>query len=512
MRNKSSIILVLVLSVLWAAAVLDAQTPRATNRQIQMLLDRIETKTDTFRIEVENRLSENRRVNRNVDESVTRYIADFESATDSLENNFVGRRANAAQVNDVLVRARNIDDFMRRNRLGASAESQWRSLRADLNTLAGYYTVAWNWNQPNGRLGEPIRGGFGLDARMTGSYTLNTSRSDDVNRILDRELGSFSTSERTRLRRMLERRLASPDELAIEKRGRTFTVGSDLAAPVSLRTDNIARTETTPRGRTIRTTAAATRAGVTISTQGDRANDFVVSFEPEGSDGLRVTKRLYLENRNQAVSVTSVYDKNSSIARWPTVDRRPTSDVGRTDFFIPNGVRLTAMLRNRISTTASQPGDRFTMEVTSPAQYRGAIIEGHLAEVERSGRLTGRANIALEFDTLRMNGREYAFAGIVDAAREADGDAVSLTNEGAIRDRGQTTRTATRAGIGAAIGALIGAVAGGGTGAAIGAGIGAGAGAGSVLLQGRDNLDLEQGSTFTITASAPQTAGRYYRP
>ncbi len=512
-------VLLIVLTVLATAAVLEAQTPRATNRQIQTLLDRIETKTDTFKREVDVRLSENRRANRNIDESVTGYIADFETATDSLKSDFTGRRANAAQVNDVLDRAWNIDDFMKRNRLGTSAETQWRSLRTDLDTLARYYTVTWDWSRPNrggvgnnSGWGNPNTGRGSLDSRMTGTYRLNTSRSDVIDTVLDRELRSYSATERDRFRRMLERRLSAPEQLAIEKNGRTFTVASNLAAPVTVQTDNIAKTETTARGRTIRTTATATNTGVTINTDGDRANDFWLSFEPEGNDRLRVTRRLYIENQNRTVSATSVYDKTSSVAQWPTViDSRPgRNNTGRTDFHIPNGVRLTAVLRNRIATNASQIGDRFTMEVTSPAQYRGAIIEGHLAEVESSGRVSGRANVALEFDTLRMNGREYAFAGIIDSAREADGDTISLSNEGSVRDRNQTTRTATRAGIGAAIGALIGAIAGGGSGAAIGAGVGAGAGAGSVLIQGRDNLNIEQGSTFTITASAPQNVGRNY--
>jgi len=78
---------------------------------------------------------------------------------------------------------------------------------------------------------------------------------------------------------------------------------------------------------------------------------------------------------------------------------------------------------------------------------------------------------------------------------------VSVNNEGTIRDSNQTKKTVTRAGIGAALGAIIGAVAGGGSGAAIGAGIGAGAGAGSVVLQGRDNLELPTGTQFSVTAT-----------
>ena len=118
--------------------------------------------------------------------------------------------------------------------------------------------------------------------------------------------------------------------------------------------------------------------------------------------------------------------------------------------------------------------------------------------------VSGRANMSLTFDTIRLtNGNVYRFAGIVDEVRSADGNTVNVNNEGAIRDGNQTTKTVTRAGIGAVLGAIIGAIAGGGEGAAIGAGVGAGAGVGTVILQGRDNLELGVGTTFAITATAP---------
>ena len=112
--------------------------------------------------------------------------------------------------------------------------------------------------------------------------------------------------------------------------------------------------------------------------------------------------------------------------------------------------------------------------------------------------------ITMDFDTIRLrNGQTYRFAGILDSVRAANGDDVKVNNEGTVRDGNQTTKTVTRAGIGAALGALIGAIAGGGQGAAIGAAIGAGAGAGTVFIEGRDNIELAQGSEFMITATAP---------
>jgi len=206
------------------------------------------------------------------------------------------------------------------------------------------------------------------------------------------------------------------------------------------------------------------------------------------------------------------------VARWSDVNYNNnntgynggynTGGYNNGSFIIGNGTRLTARLDSNISTRASQPGDRFTMTVRSPYQYSGAVIEGHVAQATNSGRLSGRANVSLEFDSIRMpDGRTYSFAGTVDSVRPLNGESVSVDNEGTVRDRNQTTKAVTRAGVGAVIGAIIGAVAGGGEGAAIGATVGAGAGAGTVLIQGRDNIELAQGSEFMITASAPLGAG-----
>jgi len=54
------------------------------------------------------------------------------------------------------------------------------------------------------------------------------------------------------------------------------------------------------------------------------------------------------------------------------------------------------------------------------------------------------------------------------------------------------------AGVGWIAAIIIGGIAGGGKGAAIGAAVGAGAGAGSVIVQGRDDLELDNGTEFTI--------------
>jgi hypothetical protein len=302
--------------------------------------------------------------------------------------------------------------------------------------------------------------------------------------------------------------------LAIEKRSSQVTIASSLAPQVSFNADGVARTETTPNGRTIKITAQTYYDGVALNYEGERINDYYVNFIPLSNGQLKVIRRINLENRNDTVTVASVYDKINETAQWSTINNNQNTGSNNqngglnnqtsTDFVIPNNTKLTAVLRSTISTKSSQEGDRFTMEVTSPSDYNGAIIEGRVAKAQRSGAVSGRANVSLEFDTIRLrNGQTYRFAGIVDEVRSASGEKVTVNNEGTVRDNNQTTKTVTRAGIGAALGALIGAIAGGGQGAAIGAAIGAGAGAGTVILQGRDDVELTQGTEFMVTASAP---------
>jgi hypothetical protein len=145
------------------------------------------------------------------------------------------------------------------------------------------------------------------------------------------------------------------------------------------------------------------------------------------------------------------------------------------------------------------------MTVTQPSEYRGAKIYGHLSGVKRSGKLTGRSEVTLNFDRIRLpNGSSYRFAGLVESLRLPNGESINVDNEGTIQEKSQTSKTEKRAGIGTAAGAIIGAIAGGGKGLAIGAIVGAGAGAGSVYAQGRTDLNLNSGTEIRLRATAPR--------
>ena len=235
-------------------------------------------------------------------------------------------------------------------------------------------------------------------------------------------------------------------------------------------------------------------------------------FDPTNNgQQLLVTRTLYSDRVSQPVMVRTYYDRVSDVAQLNIYDtNREDVNVGGSgaavgSFIIPNGTQIVAVLNNDLSTQTVREGDRFTMTVRSPGQFEGATIDGTVTGVNRSGRITGRSEMTLDFESIRLrNGQSYSFAGILEGVRTPDGEVVRVDNEGAVRDSDQTKTTVTRTAIGTAVGAIIGAIAGGGKGAAIGAAIGAGAGAGSVYVQGRDDLQLNAGTEVTVRATGPQ--------
>jgi len=79
-------------------------------------------------------------------------------------------------------------------------------------------------------------------------------------------------------------------------------------------------------------------------------------------------------------------------------------------FFVPSGTRMLLRLETPISTEINRPGDQFTASVISPARFDGAMIRGHISRIDTSGRLTGRTEMGLAFDSMELaDGRALPF-------------------------------------------------------------------------------------------------------
>jgi len=170
---------------------------------------------------------------------------------------------------------------------------------------------------------------------------------------------------------------------------------------------------------------------------------------------------------------------------------------------VPDGLEMKIRLNTQISTKTNREGDKFTAVVLDPSDFSEAVIEGHIASITKSGKATGKTELAMAFDTIRLrDGRSSRFAGQVEKVYQSE-SVKTVDEEGNVETSSRTKDTATRTIGGGALGAIIGGIAGGGKGAAIGAILGAGVGAGSVYVQGGKELQLDPGTEILIRSAAP---------
>jgi hypothetical protein len=477
---------------------------RLSDKDLDQLIRRIETGGDTFRSSLTDAFDRSRYDPTRSEGRMNEAVGSFKNATDQLRNRFDARQSVAGDVERVLGQATAVDAYMRNNKLTDRAQNDWSTLRSDLEGLASAYNITPNWgNSPAPQTG------YSANDRLTGTFKLDSSRSDDPRDVAARATRNLSNSERQDVSDRLLARLESPEMLAIERSGSTVTLASSRAPQSTITADGREHQEQLPSGRFARLIASLNGDQLVISSTGSTGSDFSVTFDAIENGRLRVARKIFLDQLAQPVVANSVYDRTSDVARWNVYDgSHPVlGNPGATsgEFIVRDGETIVAVLNNNLTTKTTKQGDRFTMTVREPGQYEGAVIEGRVGSVDQGGRLTGRSGMSLTFDTIRLrNGQTYKFAGTLGSVRSLNGDAVKVGNEGSAQGDNQTTQTIQRAGIGTAIGAIIGAIAGGGKGAAIGGIIGAAGGAGSVYVQGKDSLELPSGTEVTIQASAPR--------
>jgi len=505
MKNSKQVISMLILLALLmigVSAQAQRQTSSATTREVSGILQRLELSSNRFRNSLNVASAQGRRSGETrASADINSFQLTFASAINQFRNRFTRRQAGAADVQDILQKASPVNDYMNRNQLSPQAQNDWAQVRTDLNALANAYGVSWQWDQQNT---------YYSGSRLTGTFRLDSSRSDNPRDVADRVTRSLSNNERQSVRDRIIARLESPEMLAIDRRGSTMTMASSLAPQSTFEADGVERQEQL-NGRTSRVTATLRGDQLVVKSTGYRNNDFTVTFEAiENGSRLRVSCEIYSDRLSQPVVVNSIYDRTSDVAQWNIYDgSRPVPgnvNANSGQFIVRDGETVVAVLNSGLTTKQAKQGDRFTMNVRQPGEYQDAVIEGTISSVTQGGRLTGRSAMTLNFDTIRLrNGQTYRFAGILTSVRTLNRDTVKVDNEGSAQGDNQTTQTVTRAGVGTAIGAIIGTIAGGGKGAAIGGIIGAAGGAGSVYVQGKDNLELPTGTELTIRASAQGT-------
>lgn len=177
------------------------------------------------------------------------------------------------------------------------------------------------------------------------------------------------------------------------------------------------------------------------------------------------------------------------------------------ELLIPANTKLSLQLLSPVSTATSKKGDKFSCKILTPAEFAGAIAEGHVRSVKRSGKADKESKIDLAFDRVTLvDGRTANFtATVVEVFDVLNAkDQGRADNEGTIRNKSTAVKTSIkRAAVGALIGALVGGAVAGGQGAAVGAAIGASVGATTTLATKGPDLEFKTGTEFTVVTDGP---------
>jgi outer membrane lipoprotein SlyB len=178
-----------------------------------------------------------------------------------------------------------------------------------------------------------------------------------------------------------------------------------------------------------------------------------------------------------------------------------------SELLIPANTKVSLQLLSPVSTATSKKGDKFNCKILTPAEFAGAVVEGHVRSVKRSGKADKESKIDLAFDRVTLtDGRTANLSATVIEVFDVVSvkDQGRADNEGTIRNKSTAVKTSIkRAAAGALIGALVGGAIAGGQGAAVGAAIGASVGVTTTLAMKGPDLEFKTGTEFTVETDGP---------
>jgi type IV secretion system protein VirB10 len=188
----------------------------------------------------------------------------------------------------------------------------------------------------------------------------------------------------------------------------------------------------------------------------------------------------------------------------------PAESVAQRSWVVEPGTRILLNLLNSVSTRSAMPGDRVYLETAFPVLVGprivippGSYVTGTITQARRAGKVKGRAELFVRFDSLTLaNGVTRDFRART-ASLDGDQKGKLDRDEGKVKGDSDKTGDLEKVGTGAGYGAMIGGVANGIKGAGIGAAAGAAAGLVGVLVTRGPDAVLPRGSTMEMLLDRP---------
>ena len=180
----------------------------------------------------------------------------------------------------------------------------------------------------------------------------------------------------------------------------------------------------------------------------------------------------------------------------------PTATSARvsteTAITIPAGTRLPVVLDTAVASNTSHVEQAVVGHLSRNVAFHdglvlpaGSIVRGFVSDARRSGKVKGRAHVAVRFTSLEPKGSSERYR--IETA---------TIGRTAPATKGED---AMKIGVPAAGGAILGGVIGGKKGALIGTGVGGGAGTAVVLSTRGKEVGIGRGAALTVRLVSPVT-------
>jgi len=174
---------------------------------------------------------------------------------------------------------------------------------------------------------------------------------------------------------------------------------------------------------------------------------------------------------------------------------------------IPQGAHVLLRMENSISTRTAKEGDFVYLRTAVPiassgdiAVPSGSYVQGVVSLSKQSGRVKGRAQLAIRLETLTLaSGKVYKFSPHLSSVDSGESGQKVEGSENTVEQAPGKGQDAERISILAGSGAAIGGIADRSwKGAGIGAGVGTGVGLATVMLSRGKEVNLRQGTTLDV--------------
>src|SRR5581483_8755378 len=192
---------------------------------------------------------------------------------------------------------------------------------------------------------------------------------------------------------------------------------------------------------------------------------------------------------------TAAAQQAAPAATAVTAAKATPADAKYREVTIPAGTKVGVRLESPVSSKTSRAEDPVNATIIAPVRISRAVVvpagsqvKGLVAAAQPSGRVKGRARVAVRFRTLTIGSDSYSIAAqisrVAPATKKEDAEKIGLPAAG---------------------GAVVGAIVGGKKGAAIGAAAGGGAGTAVVLSTPGKEVALPKGSGLALRLQKPVT-------